>query len=172
MRPGITLHELIKLSMAHGSSTLAPPEDHPQSRFGAGRDILSVPLDRIDSLANGRVVRVKRTVMANGWWVTTHEDVTDTKRNEARIAYLAHTDVISVLMLDLDHFKYVNDSLGHAAGDLLLKAAGQRLETAVHGGDMVARFGGDEFAIIHAVSDDTPGDHRRDCTVVLAGRVL
>jgi diguanylate cyclase (GGDEF)-like protein len=199
MRPGITLHEVIKLRMAHGSSTLAPPEDHPQSRFGAGRDILSVPLDRIDRLANGRVVRVKRTVMANGWWVTTHEDVTDTKRNEARIAYLAHTDVItglanrshfmekieaartqlaahgapfSVLMLDLDHFKYVNDSLGHAAGDLLLKAAGQRLETAVHGGDMVARFGGDEFAIIHAVSDDTPGDHRRDCTVVLAGRIL
>ena len=199
MRPGITLQEVIKLRIAHGSSALAAPEDHPQSRLGAGRDILSVPLDRIDRLANGKVVRVKRTVMANGWWVTTHEDVTDTKRNEARIAYLAHTDVItglanrshfmekieaaraqlaadaepfSILMLDLDHFKYVNDSLGHAAGDLLLKAAGERLQTAVRGGDMVARFGGDEFAIIHAAADSTPGDHRRDSTVALAGRIL
>jgi diguanylate cyclase (GGDEF)-like protein len=202
MRPGITLQELITLRLAHGSSALDAPDDHPQSRFNAGKDILSVTTDRVDRLANGRIVQVKRTVMANGWWVTTHEDVTDTKRNEARIAYLAHTDVItglanrshfmerivaahgqplSILMLDLDHFKYVNDSLGHAAGDLLLKAAGQRLQTAVRGGDMVARFGGDEFAIIHSVSDspslacgggaDT-GDHRRDSTVALAARVL
>jgi diguanylate cyclase (GGDEF)-like protein len=181
--------------MAHGSHTLAAPDDHPQSRLDAGKDIVPVTVDRIDHLGTGRIVRVKRQVMANSWWVTTHEDVTDMQRNEARIAYLAHTDIItglanrshfmekieaaraqlaghgepfSIFMLDLDHFKFVNDSLGHAAGDLLLKAAGERLQTAIRDFDVVARFGGDEFAIIHAAARD----HRRDGSIVLANRIL
>jgi diguanylate cyclase (GGDEF)-like protein len=55
---------------------------------------------------------------------------------------------IGIAMLDLDHFKGVNDTLGHDVGDLLLKAAAERLSAELRKGDTVARFGGDEFLLI------------------------
>ena len=71
----------------------------------------------------------------------------------------------AVLSLDLDHFKDINSSLGHAAGDALLRGTSERLREVVRSGDLVARLGGDEFAILqHEV--DSPTAVRR-----LAGRV-
>ncbi len=60
---------------------------------------------------------------------------------------------IAVLFIDLDDFKVVNDSLGHAAGDALLVSVTERISGIVRAGDLVARLGGDEFAIL---TDDSP----------------
>jgi diguanylate cyclase (GGDEF)-like protein/PAS domain S-box-containing protein len=102
-------------------------------------------------------------------------DITTRKQNEHLLEYLATHDQltglpnrnllsehmqlalsrgaragygIGVLFVDLDRFKYVNDTLGHDAGDRLLKSVAERFRTNVRGADMVARLGGDEFVVL------------------------
>jgi diguanylate cyclase (GGDEF)-like protein len=98
---------------------------------------------------------------------------------EAHALSARHEDV-AVLFLDLDGFKEVNDSLGHAAGDQLLVQVAERLRHAVRDGDTVARFGGDEFAVliasIIAVADAETVAHRviaaLDEPFDIGGRIL
>jgi diguanylate cyclase (GGDEF)-like protein len=73
---------------------------------------------------------------------------------------------VGLVLLDLDHFKEINDTLGHRVGDVLLREVGNRLQDTVREGDTVARLGGDEFAVL-AASINTGDD-----AVVVAERLL
>jgi diguanylate cyclase (GGDEF)-like protein len=77
------------------------------------------------------------------------------------------SEAVGVLFIDVDDFKNVNDSMGHAIGDKLLEAIARRLSGCVRGHDVLARLGGDEFAII--TRGDTPDETSAD---VIAERVL
>ncbi len=85
---------------------------------------------------------------------------------EAAVENRGRGGTFAVLMLDLDRFKNVNDSLGHAAGDALLRGVATRLRSALRGTDLLARLGGDEFAIIQASCDN-----QRMGSVDLAARI-
>lgn len=71
----------------------------------------------------------------------------ETLIRETRNADRNHTS-ISIIMLDIDHFKHFNDSFGHAVGDALLREIGSMLQTEMRGGDLACRYGGEEFTII------------------------
>ncbi len=77
-----------------------------------------------------------------------------------------HDAPVSVLFLDLDNFKNVNDSLGHAAGDRLLVEAARRLSACVRDSDLIARLGGDEFAVLIESSDSV------DEALLMAERIV
>ena len=74
----------------------------------------------------------------------------------ARARRLGHS--LAVLLVDLDRFKYVNESLGHGTGDLLLQQVALRFSEAMPSGDLIARTGGDEFMLLVDVDDDIRGD--------------
>lgn len=128
---------------------------------------------------DGTTVEVRGVPVEGGGFVTTYVDITERRRSEARIEHMAHHDALTglpnrvlfyqrldealariarsgnlaVLCLDLDHFKSVNDTLGHPIGDLLLKTVAKRLSKCLRKTDIVARLGGDEFAIIMSTID-------------------
>ncbi len=125
-------------------------------------------------LADGRAIALSGERMPDGGSITTYEDITERRANEARIAHMALHDGLTnmpnrllfrdrldqsvarlgrgegfaIACLDLDHFKEVNDTLGHNTGDRLLQEVATRLTCCVREVDLVARLGGDEFAVL------------------------
>lgn len=88
-------------------------------------------------------------------------------RFETAIALARRTGVqVALLFLDLDKFKDVNDTLGHAAGDLLLKAVAERINALMRGSDTVGRIGGDEFVVL------LQGVAGASAAMLVAGRIL
>jgi diguanylate cyclase (GGDEF)-like protein len=144
------------------------------------------------TLKSGAIIEIRTHALADRGFVQTYTDVTEQRVAHAQVRHLAHHDALTglanrvellqrvsdivedrsgtlltaLMMIDLDGFKGVNDTLGHDAGDKLLVEVGRRLRPLVRGSDMVARLGGDEFVILAV------GLGQRDDVVPLAKRVL
>src|SRR6478609_8045354 len=115
------------------------------------------------SLANRRVLELAQTDILTG---LPNRAFFLARLDELNGRLKAHGSTFSILMLDLDRFKNVNDSLGHGAGDALLRQVALRLKSALRASDVLARLGGDEFAIIQEACED-----QRVCSTELAGRI-
>ena len=125
----------------------------------------------------GHVLAVDHRKVPTGGWIIALDDITERKGVESKIVHLAHHDVLTglsnrslfrqsvqehftsrractVLYMDLDRFKPVNDSLGHPVGDEVLQMVASRAEKTLRKGDLASRLGGDEFAILLSGSDD------------------
>jgi diguanylate cyclase (GGDEF)-like protein/PAS domain S-box-containing protein len=107
-------------------------------------------------IMTARDVTEEKTAEERVRWTASHDTLTGLanrslfheRLGEAIRAAEIDGGAVGLLVLDMDHFKQINDTLGHDAGDMLLKMFAQRLRTVVRTQDTVARFGGDEFAIV------------------------
>jgi diguanylate cyclase (GGDEF)-like protein len=181
LQAGAPHHEIIKHRITKGILK-GETSDRAAQQVLSTLDALpsGATASRVDELADGRFICVTRQPMPGGGWVATHLDVTAQRRSEARITHMAEHDALTdlpnrvllrrrlehalaitrrggadlaVLMLDLDRFKEVNDTLGHSTGDALLQAVAARLLGCVRETALVARLGGDEFAVIEYVEN-------------------
>jgi diguanylate cyclase (GGDEF)-like protein len=173
LRPGTPQPEILAFRVQAGTFATGDAAREIQARVdnaSAGE-----ARDSIVELKDGRIIATSHRPMADGGWVSVHQDITERRRAEAHIEHMArhdtltnlpnrvlfrertiqelarierHGGMLNVLYIDLDHFKGVNDSLGHPIGDLLLQEVAKRVLARIRGADMVARFGGDEFAVL------------------------
>jgi diguanylate cyclase (GGDEF)-like protein/PAS domain S-box-containing protein len=154
---------------------------------------IDIPLRGMRTQATNRIV-IKNDQGGSKYLIAVIEDVTERKKAEQRIAFMAHHDALTglanraalvqrideaaarqrrsgepftLLLLDLDRFKQVNDTLGHLAGDALLTETAGRLRSLLRETDVLARLGGDEFAIIQG-----GGTNRHEAAMSLAERII
>ncbi|MET3910801.1 diguanylate cyclase (GGDEF)-like protein [Bradyrhizobium sp. S3.3.6] len=172
VKPGVSMREIMEHSCdlgIHPNTTAAKIYADYVERLREGEHTLH------RHLSDGRIIKLNHKRMEHGGWVVTYEDVTERHKAQARVAHMAQHDsltdlpnrtlfrekmgeglnqvaiaggAMAVLCFDLDNFKTVNDRLGHAAGDRLLRWVAARLRENAGEHDTVARLGGDEFAVL------------------------
>ncbi|HDO52297.1 MAG TPA: EAL domain-containing protein [Rhizobiales bacterium] len=172
--PGTPFRTIIERRIERGMYAGENPQAYIQERLAAAEE--TEPSTKIHELPNGRIIAIAHQPMEDGGWIAAHQDITELQNIEARVAHLAQYDSltdlanrttlqnrieeklrdlgrgeeVAILCLNLDRFKEVNKSYGHALGDELLKTVAKRLSGCIRESDMVARIGGDEFAIAQA----------------------
>ena len=175
--PGMTTRQMMAVAFGSGKFSDVDPEGTVALQQSFVREGKAGSL--VERLTDGRSISISHRPMPDGGFVATFEDITERMLAEARIRHLARHDALTgllnrvafyekietilghlrrsetmaVLSLDLDHFKSVNDTLGHPIGDLLLQAAAERMRSCIRDEDIVARLGGDEFAIVQVPSE-------------------
>lgn len=177
-KAGTSFRRILEARVAGNTHVGEDGEQYVTDRIGAVRE--QRPLGGIHRLNSGQVISMTHQPMADGGWVSTHRDVTELFNMQAELTHLAYHDPLTgmpnrtlfyqrigrafdtiaetggfaVLCLDLDGFKPINDMLGHATGDALLRQFASRLSKTLGPRDTAARMGGDEFAILHVGGDE------------------
>ncbi|MEO3742117.1 EAL domain-containing protein [Plantactinospora sp. B5E13] len=126
-----------------------PPARREQDALSTFGDALAAALH--DAVTHQEL----RIVTARSSYEAVHDPVTNLanraavlSRGDLALHQLAHDHPVALLLLDINHFKEVNDTLGHAAGDELLQVTAERLEALTRPGELLGRLGGDEFALL------------------------
>ncbi len=190
VRVGMRISQLVRHSIRAGNHKAQSAKQVIRDLIsGLQRD----RFDQFHTSPDGdRTIAVSRRMMADGGSVVILEDVTERKRAQERITHLAKFDELTGLanraqfrerindvlaavherqnhlaihLIDLDRFKSINDTLGHPIGDKLLKEVSFRLSAVIKPGDMITRFGGDEFVVLQI------GTERRQDAEWLAQRL-
>ncbi len=172
LMPGTPLRQILEHRVANGHVTGKSVDDMLESMLS--RVVGKKSGSYANQLGDGRHISVSVQPMPDGGTVTTHQDITEQRRSEAKIVHMALHDTLTGLpnrvllneqlehaltrvkrgggvalhLIDLDHFKNVNDTLGHPAGDKLLQMVSDRLRGLAGETDTIARMGGDEFAVV------------------------
>ena len=189
--PGTTFKEILLQRKAAGNYTSDPDSFviEMAKQVQGGKNFR-----HLTSLSNDRIISVTAHPMEDGGWVALHEDITERYRADQVVSHMAYHDALTglanriefgqklneafdqfekdkkpfaLLLIDLDHFKSINDSLGHLAGDALLKDTAARLLSCVRAPSTVARLGGDEFAVLLSMVENAETGAR-----LLANRIL
>ena len=193
-RPGtpyarILAHRAERIDLIEGVGCEASPE--PSAALASF--VKHIPQGRLrQRMRDGRIIDISAKPLDWGGWVALHEDVSERVAAAEKITRLAEQDALTglanrhsfqahldkaalglaggqgfaLIAIDLDHFKEVNDSLGHPTGDALLEMVGARLRATARQRDVIARLGGDEFAIL------MPECNSIDGAISLAERII
>jgi two-component system cell cycle response regulator len=176
-RSGATLYRVVLLAIA---TLIAPAVLIVQNlRNAASSDLVVVTASAVLFLLvltrmAGLISAQRRIAMIDGLTgVYTRRFLSEALRAESERA-ARHGGMFAMLLVDVDHFKHVNDTYGHPAGDEVLRVVARRLRDACRSTDVVARFGGEEFAVLVTgeVPDDLPAVAERVRERIAGGPVL
>ncbi|HEV7245720.1 MAG TPA: EAL domain-containing protein [Shinella sp.] len=180
--PGMTLREIVDEGVMHLFADPEVRKQKARDVYARRRAAILANDGGaiVEKLPSGTSVQLRYRTLPDGAWVATYEDISERLRSEEQISFLARHDSltglpnrsnfnsrleadldfarrsggkVAAIGIDLDKFKEINDTRGHAAGDEVLMTLSKRMQACLEADETVARFGGDEFAAAKRFED-------------------
>jgi diguanylate cyclase (GGDEF)-like protein/PAS domain S-box-containing protein len=182
IQPGMTLREIVERGVADVYADPEARKAIARDLYARRRAAIQANDGGVivEKLSSGASVQLRYRTLPDGAWVATYEDISERLRSEEQISFLARHDSltglpnrasfnnrleadldsarrsgskVAAIGIDLDKFKEINDTRGHAAGDEVLVTLSKRMQACLEADETIARFGGDEFAAAKRFED-------------------
>ncbi|MGZ2484123.1 diguanylate cyclase (GGDEF)-like protein/PAS domain S-box-containing protein [Rhizobium pisi] len=181
VRPGMQYRQIVEIGYSARAEDPAEAAMQAEAHYARNMALIRAGAgSAVHKYPSGVSIQQKVNILQNGGWVVTFEDITDRVKSEEQVAFLATHDAltglpnrlqfgervseelmvaervrgkVAVIGIDLDKFKEVNDQHGHGVGDMVLVELTRRLGEARQEGELIARFGGDEFSATKRFDD-------------------